>query len=54
MKYPLIIYLDVPVYVPDVLQLDRFAGKGRQDGELELDRDDIPAGKTLSSLSDSH
>lgn len=34
--------LDVPVLVPELLSLDRFAGKGRQAGEDELDLDAAP------------
>jgi ubiquitin carboxyl-terminal hydrolase 5/13 len=35
----LIYHADIPVQVPDSLTLDRFAGKGRQAGEEELDVD---------------
>lgn len=31
--------LDIPVRVPDYLDLDSFVGRGRQDGEEELDMD---------------
>lgn len=47
-----LITLDIPVRIPQEINLDTYLGKGRRDGELELDLDVAPGRPLPPSLTE--
>ncbi|KAK4684371.1 ubiquitin carboxyl-terminal hydrolase 5/13, partial [Tremellales sp. Uapishka_1] len=45
--------LEIPVVVPDILELDAFLGQGRQEGELELDSELEPSASSLPDFNEA-